>query len=100
MLTARKQYNRTYVLLPPAADADWAAAVVDATWDDHRYTIGGSADDAGIGDLDVRQVIAVNPGRWPGNLQAFFKEHYPGAEIAELNADSPPELLALLSEAL
>jgi len=60
----RVQYARTYVLLPPTADAAWADAAVLATWDRHRYTVGGSADDAGIGDLDSRRVIAVNPGEW------------------------------------
>ena len=67
----RIPYERPYVLLPPGAGEPWARAVVDATWDKHRYTLGGSADDAGIGNLDVRNVIAVNPDQWPGDLVAF-----------------------------
>jgi hypothetical protein len=88
----RVQYERTYVLLPPDASADWALAVVDGAWDQHRYTVGSSADDAGIGDLDARRVIAVNPERWPSDLQAFFEEHYPDVEYVPVEADTPTEL--------
>jgi len=88
----RDQYARTYVLLPPDADEPWALAVVDAMWDDHRYTIGSSADDAGIGDLDVRRVIAVNPGAWPADLRAFFEEYYSGVAYTAVEADTPAEL--------
>jgi hypothetical protein len=88
----RVQYERTYVLLPPDAGEDWALAVVDGTWDRRRYTVGSSADDAGIGDLDVRRVIAVNPSRWPGDLRAFFEEFYRGVEYTAVEADTPEEL--------
>jgi hypothetical protein len=88
----REQYKRTYVLLPPDAGAEWALAVIDATWDQNRYTVGSSADDAGIGDLDLRRVVAVNPERWPGDLKAFFAEHYPGVAYSAINAQTPAEL--------
>jgi hypothetical protein len=90
----RVQYERTYVLLPPHADANWARAVVSGSWEDRKFTIGGSADDAGIGDLDVRRVIAVNPDRWPSGqtLQAFFARYYPGVEYYPLQVASPEEL--------
>ena len=88
----RTQYERTYVLLPPGAGTAWAEAVVDGAWDEHRYTIGGSADDAGIGDLDVRRVLAINPDRWKGDLRAFFEEHYPGVQYVPVEASTPNEL--------
>ena len=90
----RVQYERTYVLLPPNADAAWARAVVDGAWDEKRYTIGGSADDAGIGDLDVRRILAVNPQNWPGpqTLAEFFEEYYAGVEYIPLTAATPEEL--------
>ncbi len=90
----RTQYNRTYVLLPPDADADWARAAVEATWDDERYTVGSSADDAGIGDLDKRRVIAVNPQKWPGpqSLRDFFAKYYPGVKYEAVTAATPEEL--------
>ncbi len=90
----RTQYKRTYVLLPPGASADWARAAVAATWDKERYTVGSSADDAGIGDLNRRRVIAVNPQEWPGDqsLRDFFKKYYPGVRYQSIKAASPEEL--------
>ena len=95
----RVQYDRTYVLLPPDADAAWARAVVESTWDDARLTIGSSADDAGIGDLDIRRVIAVNPHAWPGTLtlRDFYKQYYPGVEYKAVTASTPAELKRELS---
>jgi len=84
----RVQYKRTYVLLPPGAGREWAAAVVDATWDRHRYTVGSSADDAGIGDLDERGLVAVNPSGWPSNLRSFFERYYAGVEYSAVEADT------------
>jgi hypothetical protein len=94
----RAPYARTYVLLPPGADAAWAQAVVDATWDAHRFTVGGSADDAGIGDLDFRRVVAVNPAAWDGDLSAFFESHYSGILYVPLVAETPQELGERLGE--
>ncbi len=94
----RVAYARSYVLLPPGADAAWASAVVEGAWDEHRFTIGGSADDAGIGDLDFRRVIAVNPDRWGGDLLDFFETHYPGVLYVPLMADTPRDLRDKLAE--
>lgn len=92
----RVQYARTYVLLPPDAGAAWATAVITGSWDSNRYTVGGSADDSGIGDLDAREVIAVNPDEWPDDLCAFFEEHYPGVAYRPLTAITPAELTVKL----
>jgi len=92
----RTPYSRTYVLLPPEAGAAWAQAVVDAAWDVHRFTIGGSADDAGIGDLDFRRVVAVNPAAWGDSLPVFFEAHYPGVIYVPVEAGSPDALRAAL----
>jgi hypothetical protein len=94
----REQYKRVYVLLPPGAGREWARAVVDATWDAHRYTVGSSADDAGIGDLDGRVVLAVNPSGWPSDLESFFETHYAGVTYRAVQADSPQALRARLSQ--
>ncbi len=93
----REQYERTYVLLPPGADAAWPRAVVDGSWDKHRYTVGGSADDAGIGDLDERRVIAVNPEKWPTDLLAFFEEYYPGVDVMCAECESSAALALWLA---
>jgi N-acetyl-anhydromuramyl-L-alanine amidase AmpD len=90
----RVQYERTCVLLAPGADAAWAHAVVEATWNEKRYTIGSNADDAGIGDLDVRRVIAVNPQEWVGfqSLEDFYRQHYPGVEYRFITVATPDDL--------
>jgi hypothetical protein len=90
----RTQYKRTYVLLPPAADAAWARAAVEGMWNRERYTVGNSADDAGIGDLDVRRVIAVNPQEWPGpqSLEDFYTKYYPGIQYEPITAATPAKL--------
>jgi hypothetical protein len=98
----REQYERVYVLLPPGSNKEWAKAVVDATWEERGYTVGGSADDAGIGDLDHRKVIAVNPQLWgPGadssGLKGFFDTHYPGLEYVPITASTPAELAQALA---
>jgi hypothetical protein len=98
----REQYKRVYVLLPPDAGKEWAQAVAEATWDESGYTIGRSADDAGIGDLDHRTVMAINPERWGSGddgsgLKGFFEKHYPGVEYRPVRATTPEALLTLLA---
>jgi murein DD-endopeptidase MepM/ murein hydrolase activator NlpD len=92
----RVQYARTVVLLPPPAGLDYVEAVLRATWDINRYTVGGSADDGGIGDLDQRRVIAVNPQQWNGDLPAWYSQNYPGIDYVPVFAATPSALQALL----
>lgn len=83
----RIQYVRTYVLMPPDASKEWVkVAIAEGGWDQARFTIGGSADDAGLGNLDVRRVIAINPDMWADDLEDFFKEHYPGITYIPITA--------------
>jgi len=87
--TPREQYARVYVLLPQQyiGNAEWVAAAAGP-----GYTVGFSADDAGIGDLDQRLVIAVNPSMWEGDLLAFFEAYYPGVSYVPVGAATPAEL--------
>jgi hypothetical protein len=94
----RVQYERVYVLLPPDAGEAWAHAVVDATWEGRRYTVGASADDAGMGDLDDKTVVAVNPARWGDDLEDFFETHYPGVRYVAVTADTPDQLADRLDD--
>lgn len=92
----REPYERTYLLLPPNASGEWLMAIAGSgIWDKRRWTIGGSADDAGIGPK-VRRVIAVNPRQWRGNLRKYLEEAYPGVEYVALNAATPADLMRLL----
>jgi hypothetical protein len=92
----RVAYPRTYVLLPQDAGPEWVEAILESgRWTQHRWTIGSSADDAGVGP-EQRTVIAVNPDRWPGDLEAFFGQYYPGLRYVVLEAATPDDLAASL----
>lgn len=91
----RADYERTYLLLPPLKPKAWALAAIQAMWNTSRFTIGASADDAGIGNLSYRRVIAVNPGEWPSNLKAFFDQNFAGIEYVPVVAASPADLTQL-----
>ena len=95
----REQYSRIYVLLPPtASDSSWVEAVAAATWSKRRFTIGASADDAGIGNLHARLVLAVNPQGWGTTppIEQWFARNYPGVTYVSLRASTPAELTNLL----
>lgn len=95
---SRYNYRRVYVLLPPTADLKWLMAAAKGAYDG-RYTIGFSADDAGIGDLEARHVLAVNPHHWPEVLTAsWFQQHYPGVRFTPLIANQPEDLEAWLKK--
>lgn len=92
----REPYERTYLLLPPDASGEWLMAIAGSgIWDKRRWTIGGSADDAGIGPK-VRRVVAVNPLQWRGDLKKYLEEAYPGVEYVALTAATPADLMRLL----
>ena len=85
----REQYRRVSVLLPQSVSASsrGALAVIAdkaGAWSDTK-----SADDAGVGDLDERVVIAIDPKRWPGDLGEFFAEHYPEVDYRAAAPDIP-----------
>jgi len=85
----REQYPRTVVLLPPEAGQAWIRALA-TVWEAGRFTVGGSADDGGIGDLDVRIVLAINSEQW-GDLAGFYQTHYPGVVLKNIHAVSPAD---------
>ena len=89
---ARIPYRRVYVLLPPTADEKWLVASAKGSFSG-RYTVGFSADDAGLGLLERRQVLAINPHHWPTPLTAgWFHEHYPGTLFTAVVANTPADL--------
>ncbi|MGD8243961.1 MAG: hypothetical protein PVI63_02080 [Anaerolineae bacterium] len=90
----REPYDRTYVLLPQLQDPvdriQWRVAAATGSVD-ALQTVGHSADDAGVGPPN-RTIIAVNPTLWGGDLQAWYAEHYPGAEYRAIEAENPWEM--------
>ncbi|MBN1429426.1 MAG: hypothetical protein JXB07_13720 [Anaerolineae bacterium] len=98
----RAQYERTYVLMPPCAGKEWLRAVLDSgVLTERGWSMGFNRDDAGIGDLDSRAVIVVNPADWPEPIEAWFAFWYPGVIVHAVSADSPDDLqVALCSVAI
>ncbi|NDJ54402.1 MAG: hypothetical protein GYB68_15135, partial [Chloroflexi bacterium] len=91
-------YDRTYILLHASTDDDWIGAITTSqTWRSQRWTIGYSADDAGIGDLDRRRVIVVNPSLWADPILPWFEFWYPEVIVQTLQASSPAELTTRLN---
>ena len=98
----REPYDRTYLLLPQFGEMidqlEWRmAAAVGCS--DAMQTFGHSADDAGTGPPN-RRVIAVNPDAWEETLQAWYEEHYPGADYEQIKAESPWEMAVKILPAL
>lgn len=93
---SRLNYKKVYVLLPPSADEKWLVAAAKGSFDG-RFTIGFSADDAGMGDFGTRHIIAVNPHHWPEVITgSWFAQHYPGAIFTPIIVNNPPDLEAWL----
>jgi hypothetical protein len=82
--------------LPPGLGNEWVRALGIIWQQVERLTVGGSADDAGIGDLDAREVVAVNAAGWPGDLPAFYAEYYPGVALQLVDATTPSDMVAQL----
>lgn len=90
--SSRLNYKKVYVLLPPTSDEKWLLAAARGGFSG-RFTIGFSADDAGIGDFAARHVIAVNPHHWPEVItESWFEQHYPGAIFTPVVANHPEDL--------
>lgn len=89
----RVQYDRTYFLIHPNESDAMRKAFIDAQHElDTNWTSGPSADDAGIGDLDNRTVIALNPALWENSLQDFYLTYYPGVVYKEIFVINPEDL--------
>ncbi len=94
----RTQYKRAYLLLPQNSGQEWLQALLNSgQWTKHLWTVGYSADDAGIGDLQNRVVLAVNPETWGADLGAWYRQHYAGVRYLPISALSPNSLTAYLA---
>jgi hypothetical protein len=91
--TPREQYDRTYILMNPNhVDPAWVKAIARAAWA-RRVTIGGSADDAGVGDLKTRNVIVLNPKEsYVSDIFAWFAKHYPNVNVQGAEGSTPDAL--------
>lgn len=89
--TPRVQYRRVYQLLHESIDLETAVSVFHNSIP-RRRTVGWSADDAGIGDLDRRR---ANIYDWPASerqaLRDWYAQYYPGVEISFRSSPDAPE---------
>ncbi len=93
----RQQYVRTYFLLPPSISQEMALAAMRVAYKAHA-TVGFSPDDAGIGDLDRRLVVCINPTAFTEPLdQAWYDHYYPGVKFITVEANNATELEGKLS---
>ncbi len=81
----RLQYERTFQLIHNSVPDSQAAQIFLSGYRQGKTT-GTSADDAGIGDLDVK-IVEVHG--WPtaerNALVAWFNQHYPGTQVRFMN---------------
>lgn len=77
----RVQYAREYWVIPQDAGSDRAVEIFELALPTRR-TVGFSADDAGIGDLDARTALLwdIEEERVP-EYEGFYAEHYPGVNV-------------------
>lgn len=85
----RENYPRTVILLPDSTKATQAeissilAALLPTIYN-NQFTVGFSADDAGIGKLTTKKVlvVSIHESDWnKENLLAFFAQYYPGTQV-------------------
>jgi len=83
MTTARIPYDRIYNVYPTTATAARVAEISAKAFAAARSTVGGSYDDAGIGDgLSSKTAICWDiPQADRQNYINYFKEHYPGTIV-------------------
>ncbi len=89
----REQYRRNYILLPEKIPMALALAAMRVALR-VRATVGFSPDDAGVGDLDYRRVIAVDAAKIGTGLnQAWYTKNYPGVSFIAVSSESNPDKL-------
>lgn len=86
----RIQYGRRFNVLPPNASmARWKEVLLTAYA--NRETIGGSYDDAGIGNLADKTAVCWDVAKAAqGGIVDFFRVHYPGTKVIFAGVDSDP----------
>jgi hypothetical protein len=66
----------------------------------HKLTVGFVPDDAGIGDLDQRRVICVNPDEIGTGIASWFDTFYHGVVFVPVEAHDAVELEVKLEQVL
>lgn len=88
----REQYKRIYNVIPSTATMDQATKIFQEAWKRSRETVGGSYDDAGVGDLDERHVNLYGLSKEVhSKYLEFYKTHYPDVNVKFVGTPTEPE---------
>lgn len=78
----REQYTRKVVVIPASATLARAVEIFTWAWQNGRMTVGGSYDDAGIGDLNNKTAILMDlPADQHPIFENWFDQWYPGTNV-------------------
>jgi hypothetical protein len=78
----RLDYQRTYNVIPQDATEERAVEIFRQAWRAGKQTCGGSNDDAGIGDLLVRNVVLWDiPEIQRHTFKTWYIANYPGCWV-------------------
>lgn len=92
----REDYVRIYNVIPTDATDERAAEIAAIAWARGKQTVGGSYDDAGIGDLSDKTAVLWDIDEvHQADFEDFYKTHYPGTKIvfegSGIGGIEPPE---------
>lgn len=92
--TPRVQYGRHYYLIDSSVPDHLAVEIFEEAYQEKRRTVGWSFDDAGIGDLDHREVTILGAPEEKRDLYTgWFAEHYPGVQVDYKDVPTAERLL-------
>lgn len=78
----REDYKRTFFVAPPGITKAQYMELAGIAYDQNRATVGGSYDDAGIGDLpDKTAVLYGIPPERKQEFKEWYAVHYPGTKL-------------------
>lgn len=78
----REQYARVYNVVPQDVTLERFLEIARIAWERGHQTVGGSYDDAGVGDLDDRTAVLWDiPQSERQTYIDWYAEHYPGVRV-------------------
>lgn len=92
----RVDYERTYNVIPQDATLEEAVAIFLHGWQESKQTVGGSYDDAGVGDLSKKTANLWNIDQEAQrDFLDFYSTYYPGVDVVftSLEKESEEEVI-------
>jgi len=90
----REQYKRVYNVVPAEATTERFLEIAKIAWERGKQTVGGSYDDAGIGNLDDKTAVLWDiPSNEHEVYLQWYESFYPGTKVVfegETEAEEPP----------